>query len=183
MSILLLGGSPSASSSSRHLLAHIGEQITGRGHLVHHLDVRDLPADGLLGGERKHCSILRAISQVADARAIVIASPVYKAAYSGLLKAFLDLLPQDAFQGKPILPVATSGSPAHMLAIEYSLRPVLSALGATNILAGVYAHAEQIRFDPELGLQLESSLAERCDRATLALTQELTGFSPVARAA
>ncbi|MGA5194026.1 NAD(P)H-dependent oxidoreductase [Streptomyces exfoliatus] len=55
---------------------------------------------------------------------------IYKAAYSGLLKTFLDLLPQHAFAGKPVLPLATGGSPAHVLAPEYALRPILTAFGA-----------------------------------------------------
>lgn len=59
-----------------------------------------------------------------------MAIPIYKAAYSGLLKTFLDLLPQHAFAGKPVLPLATGGSPAHVLALDYALRPVLTALGA-----------------------------------------------------
>jgi FMN reductase len=49
---------------------------------------------------------------------------VYKAAYSGLLKTLLDLLPQCALAGKVVLPVVTCGSPAHVLAIDYALRPL-----------------------------------------------------------
>ena len=45
-----------------------------------------------------------------------MATPIYKASYSGVLKAFLDLLPQFAFGGKVVLPLLTGGTAAHVLA-------------------------------------------------------------------
>jgi len=76
---------------------------------------------------------------------VIVATPIYKAAYSGLLKAFLDLLPADALRGKTVLPLATGGSAAHLLALEYALKPVLSALGARDILDPVYATDAQLQ--------------------------------------
>jgi FMN reductase len=55
---------------------------------------------------------------------------VYKAAYTGLLKSFLDLLPQYALAGKTVLPLVTGGTPAHVLTVDYALRPVLASMGA-----------------------------------------------------
>lgn len=73
---------------------------------------------------------------MAQADGIVIGTPIYKAAYSGLLKLLLDLLPQDAFAGKTVLPIATGGSLAHVLAVDYALRPVLSSMGAVHVVPG-----------------------------------------------
>jgi hypothetical protein len=84
-------------------------------------------------------AIRRAREQVAAARLVVIATPIYKASYSGLLKTFLDLLPQDALRGKTVLALGTGGSVAHLLALDYALKPVLAALGARHILDTVYA--------------------------------------------
>ena len=70
----------------------------------------------------------------AAARGLVIATPVYKAAYSGLLKTFLDLLPQFGLREKVILPLVTGGTPAHVLAIDYALRPVLNSLDPLHIV-------------------------------------------------
>jgi FMN reductase len=53
------------------------------------------------------------------------------------LKAFLDLLPSGALTGKGVLPISTAGSLAHCLVLDYALKPVLSALGATTFLPGV----------------------------------------------
>ena len=55
---------------------------------------------------------------------------MYKAAYTGLLKAFLDLLPQYALARRTVLPLVTGGTPAHLLAVDYALRPVLASMGA-----------------------------------------------------
>jgi hypothetical protein len=63
---------------------------------------------------------------------------VYKASYSGLVKVFLDLLPQAGPAGKTVLPLVTGGSLAHMLAMDYALRPVLSALGARHVVPGAF---------------------------------------------
>ncbi|WP_204272820.1 NAD(P)H-dependent oxidoreductase, partial [Escherichia coli] len=75
-------------------------------------------------------AIAAAVLAVEQADLVVVSTPIYKAAYSGLLKVFLDLLPPDALRGKLVLPLATGGSPAHVLALDYALKPVLSALGA-----------------------------------------------------
>ena len=47
---------------------------------------------------------MKTLATAIFALAVVIATPVYKAAYSGILKAFLDLLPQDGLDGKLVLP-------------------------------------------------------------------------------
>jgi NAD(P)H-dependent FMN reductase len=109
MNILLLAGSPSMPSRSTRLLQHVGDKLALLGHRHAQLQVRDLPAQALLHADFTHPDILAAQAQLAQADAIVISTPVYKAAYSGILKAFLDLLPQDGLDGKLVLPLATGG--------------------------------------------------------------------------
>jgi SsuE family FMN reductase len=79
---------------------------------------------------------VRVEKQIEAAAALIVSTPIYKAAYTGALKALLDILPPAALDGKVVLPIATGGSFAHLLAIEYALKPVLSALGATDLLQG-----------------------------------------------
>ncbi len=55
--------------------------------------------------------------QLQQADGLIVATPVYKAAYSGALKTLLDLLPERALQGKVVLPLATGGTVAHLLAV------------------------------------------------------------------
>ncbi|MFD7811889.1 NAD(P)H-dependent oxidoreductase [Streptomyces sp. NPDC059785] len=71
-----------------------------------------------------------------QAAGVVIGTAVHKAAYSGVLKSLLDLLPQYALTGKTVLPPATGGFVAHVPAIDYALRPVLSSMGAAHIVQG-----------------------------------------------
>lgn len=67
---------------------------------------------------------------LAGARVAVVATPVYKASYTGLLKAFLDRYPSGGLRGVLAVPVVVSASPAHSFVAEHLLRPLLVELGA-----------------------------------------------------
>jgi FMN reductase len=161
MNIVLLAGSPSADSRSTRLLLHIGERLGALGHNHTTVQVRDLPAQALLHADFGDAALLAAQAQIGHADALVIATPIYKAAYSGILKAFLDLLPQNGLAGKAVLPLAVGGSQSHMLALDYALRPVLSSLGAPHILPSIYATETQVKWTGEQGLILDAAIAER----------------------
>lgn len=62
---------------------------------------------------------------------LVVATPVYKASFTGLLKSFLDLYGPDGLDGVTAVPLVVSAAPAHALVGEVHLRPVLVELGAT----------------------------------------------------
>ncbi|MFE0416431.1 NADPH-dependent FMN reductase [Streptomyces tendae] len=134
--VLSVSGSPSPSSRTNRLLRHLDDRLTARGHEVIPLDVRTVPAEALLGADFGHPAITGAAELFARADGVVVATPVYKASYSGVLKALLDLLPQYALTGKTVLPLATGGSTAHVLAIDYALRPVLHSMGAAHVVPG-----------------------------------------------
>ncbi|MBD1874454.1 NADPH-dependent FMN reductase [Nodosilinea sp. FACHB-131] len=165
--IVAIAGSPSHPSRSYSVLEEAQKILQDQGVELEILLVRDLPAAELLHARFDSEVINAATAQVVAADAVIISTPVYKAAYTGILKAFLDLLPQKALVGKPVLPIATGGTLAHLLAIDYALNPVLGVLGATHILQGVYLVDTQfqrletggIEFnDPELRARLQSSL-------------------------
>ncbi|OYT91004.1 MAG: FMN reductase (NADPH) [Burkholderiales bacterium PBB3] len=172
MSVLLIAGSPSERSRTAALLEAAGARLEARGVLVERLRVRDLSPQALILADFGHRTISQAVGQVAQADVVVVATPVYKAAYSGVLKVFLDLLPQDAFKGKTILPLATGGSPNHMLAVDYALRPVLQSLGARHILQGIFATDSQVTLTPEGSYHVEAGIGARLDEAVEALVTE-----------
>lgn len=185
-SVLLIAGSPSEQSRSAALLDSVSDRLALRGGVVvDRLNIRELPAQALLLAEWGHPAIVKAIDQIARARAIVVATPVYKAAYSGLLKVLLDLLPQTALKEKTVLPLATGGSPHHMLALDYALRPVLQALAARHILPGVYATDSQVPKSADKRYEVGPEITVRLDDAVLTLLAEsfrmpaTTGFEPV----
>ncbi|MEZ0069625.1 FMN reductase [Streptacidiphilus sp. MAP12-20] len=136
--LLVISGSPSPASRTALLAGHLAQRLSLTGFDVEHLDLRGMPPDAMLSGDADHPELRQALDAVAGAEGIVVATPVYKAAYTGLLKAFLDLLPQDGLAGKTVLPLATGGTIAHLLTIDYALRPVLSALSARHVVGGCF---------------------------------------------
>jgi len=77
------------------------------------------------------------LARVARADVVIVASPTYKASYTGLLKAFLDRYPTNGLAAVTAVPLLTIGSPAHTLAVEHTLRPLLVELGASVPTRGI----------------------------------------------
>ena len=169
MNALLIAASPSPRSRSAALLDGAAGALEHAGVTVRRLMLNELPAEALLRARTAEPLLRDALEQVARAGAVVLATPIYKAAYSGLLKTFLDLLPQDGLHGKWIWPLATGGSPAHTLALDHSLRPVLDNLGAHQVVPSVYALESQVvlsssaaqaaHFDPDVRRRLDIGAA------------------------
>jgi len=169
MLVVSLAGSPSQRSRSGVLLDIAGDWLRQRGVEVVNYQVRDFDAQDLLHARFDSPMVRQLIEHVALADGLLIATPVYKASFSGVLKAVLDLLPERALAHKVVLPIASGGSVAHMLAVDYALKPVLSALKAQEMLHGVYAIDAQISYaeagrpaslTPELQERLEESLQQ-----------------------
>ncbi|TDT42052.1 FMN reductase [Streptomyces sp. BK208] len=177
--ILSISGSPSAASRTARLLRHLDNRLTAQGHEVIPLDVRTLPADALLGADFRHPEIIQAAALVERADGVVVGTPVYKAAYSGLLKSLLDLLPQYALAGKTVLPLATGGSTAHVLAIDYALRPVLSSMGATHIVPGWFTLDKDLTVGVDGSLIVAPGAAEALAQVTDQFSLALGGRTTV----
>jgi FMN reductase len=173
MTVLLIAGSPSERSRSAALLDAVAKRLQFRGVQVERLHIRDLSAQALILADFGHPTISHALGRVAKADVVVVATPVYKAAYSGVLKVFLDLLPQTALAGKTVLPLATGGSPNHMLALDYALRPVLQSLGAKHILSGIYATDSQVTVTESGAYEVSAEIGERLDQSVNTLVREV----------
>jgi FMN reductase len=111
--------------------------------------------------------LTRLTAEVAAADVTVFASPTYKAAYTGMLKAFLDRYGSNGLAGTVAVPVMTGGWPGHLLAVEVHLRPVLVELGATVPARGLYVT------EPELPA-LDTAVAKWAETALPHLTRALT---------
>lgn len=162
--VVALYGSPSARSRSAALL-RAALDLLPEGASHGHIDIGRLPAQALLHADLTEPALADAVELLRQADWLFVATPIYKAAYSGALKLFLDLLPPDALRGKRVLPLATGGSPAHLLAIDYALKPVLAALGARDILDAVYATDAQFLADAQGGWRPDEAAADRLRRA------------------
>jgi len=159
--VVSLSGSPSPTSRSQGLLNRATVLLEARGIPVEAFSLGDFDADALLFG-RFDDPAIRAFQQaVASADGLLVATPVYKAAYSGGLKALLDVLPERALARHVVLPLATGGSAAHMLAVDYALQPVLTALKAHHILGAVYATEKDVHRDEHNHLSVSAEIDER----------------------
>jgi FMN reductase len=81
----------------------------------------------------------RVLSAIEQADALVVATPVYKAAYTGLLKHLFDLIEPKLLEGRPVILAATGGSDRHALVIEHHLRPLIAFFRAHAMPTGIYA--------------------------------------------
>mgnify|MGYP001315032729 CR=1 FL=1 len=172
-SIVTIGGSPSAVSRTNTLIDHLQSQLEANGHSVTNIRVRELDAAALLQGRTDSDSIQRAVRAVNAARGVIIATPVYKASYTGVLKVFLDVLPQNALAGKVVLPVVGGGWANHALVLDYALKPVLAALGASVILPGAFLLDSEFVKHPD-GFSLSDELQEKTRDLFHALGQALS---------
>lgn len=139
--IVGISGSFSAPSKTRILV----EDAVGRAvaRFRQSAEVYDLSQFGSDLGNARSFSDLNEparhiISRILHAKALVIASPVYKGSYPGLFKHLFDLFDPSWLAGKPILLAATGGGDKHALVIEHQLRPLFSFFEAQTLATGVY---------------------------------------------
>lgn len=165
--ILVITGSPARESKTERVGEHVAQRLSETGWSTKHLCLRRLSAAALLAADTSDPHIADAVDRVARAHGIVLVTPTYKAAYSGLIKTFLDLLPQYGFLGKVILPLATGGTTAHVLALDYALRPVVQSLGARHVVPSLFLLAshlsieqDRLRIDPVSNTPLENVLEQ-----------------------
>ena len=83
------------------------------------------------------------LEAVAASTLIVVASPTFKATYTGLLKSFLDRYGTNALSGAVAVAVMTGAAPIHALAPEVHLRPLLVELGAATPARSLYVTEQQ----------------------------------------
>jgi FMN reductase len=100
-------------------------------------------------------------AQVAASDLIMVASPTYKASYTGLLKIFFDRYGNRALEGRVAVPVMTGASLVHALAPEAHLRPLLVELGAATPTRALYVtESDMDDLAPVLGAWALSALPD-----------------------
>ena len=165
---IIINGGIGKQSRLTGILNKVESYFNTKGISYNSIHVQDLPAEDLIYANFTSRPILQAIQLVEEATIVVVLTPVYKASFTGVLKTFLDLLPQKALKDKKVIPFAIGGSLGHLLAIEYALKPILSVLGATEILNTVYVVDKQIErldngsflIDKEIEVRIEEVLQQ-----------------------
>jgi len=131
-------GNPQPGSRTRAAAELVGRHLaslTSAPDDVLVIDLADLGGQLLEWGNQSVAQLKRV---VLDAQSLVVASPTYKASYTGLLKLFLDQFERDELDGTTTVAMMTGGSPHHALVVETQLKPVLVEIGASLPTRGVY---------------------------------------------
>ena len=118
--------------------------------------LRIAPADGrapeTLGDDTE-----ATIATLADADAVVLATPVYRGSMTGTLKNLLDHVPVEALRDTPVAIVAMGASDHHYLGAERHLRDVLAFFGALVLPTAVYLSSRDFE-DGVPGTRAEQTL-------------------------
>lgn len=131
--VAVVVGNPKPKSRTLDAATYVATELTGQApDLI--VDLADLGA-GIL--DWKDETVAGLVADVGSADLVVFASPTYKAAYTGLLKLFLDRFATDGLSGIAV-PLMLGAGPGHALAPELTLRPVLTEIGGVVATKGLY---------------------------------------------
>ena len=134
MGIAVVTGNPKPGSRTLDAAKLVATALGGEPPEVV-IDVIEL-GPGLLGWSDP--AVKAAVASVQASTVVVFASPTFKATYTGLLKLFLDQVPQNGLSGVVAVPLMLGAGLGHALAPELLLKPVLVELGATCPTKGLY---------------------------------------------
>jgi len=134
MSIAVVVGNPKPRSRTYQAAHLVAEKLAGRQPDLS-VDLADI-GGALLDWSGTGVGDVVAAVQGSDL--VVVASPTYKATYTGLLKLFLDRIAGGALAGVTAVPVMLGGHWRHALAADLLLKPVLVELGATCPTRGLF---------------------------------------------
>ncbi|NDK89968.1 NADPH-dependent oxidoreductase [Gordonia desulfuricans] len=137
-------GNPKPGSRTLSAATFLAEQLTGAAPDL----VVDLATLGPAVLDWADADVAALVEQVGKADLVIVASPTYKATYTGLLKLFLDRFAGGTGLSGVAVPLMLGGSPAHSLAPEVGLRPVLTEIGGTVPGRGLYV-VDSRHDDPE----------------------------------
>jgi len=146
MRTAVIVGNPKAKSRTLEAGVLVAQKLTGAEPDLT-LDLIEMGPALLEFGNAK---VNEAIEAVRRCNVIVCASPTFKATYTGLLKLFLDQIPSDGLAGITAFPVMLGAGPAHLLASDLLLKPVLVELGAICPAVGLYLIDKSFAEDPRL---------------------------------
>lgn len=165
MRTTILVGNPKPASRTRKVAEAVTSSLSLSDTDVTVIDLAD-HADALFQWPSQQIDELAA--EVVASDLLVVASPTYKATYTGLLKAFLDRYDSDALAGVTAVPVMTGASAAHSMAPEVCLRPLLVELGAVVPCRALYFITQQMDRMDELVSAWEANNAAPIKASLLA---------------
>ncbi|GAA4556921.1 NADPH-dependent FMN reductase [Pseudonocardia xishanensis] len=132
----VLVGNPRPRSRTRHVARALAMTLADRTG-ADRAETIDLADHAAVLFEPDGRNVRRLDHEVRACGLVIVASPAYKASYTGLLKCFLDRVPGGGWAGVTAVPLMTAATPGHAAAAGLALRPVLEELGAHVPVAGL----------------------------------------------
>ncbi|GAA1368964.1 CE1759 family FMN reductase [Catellatospora chokoriensis] len=154
--------------SSTRMLADRAAQrtrdlVTRRGGTVdvRVVDLRELAAEITTALTANHVGpkLQLAIEALGRADGVIAATPVYKAAPSGLFSSFFQVLDNDLLIGKPVILAATAGTARHSLVVDEQLRSLFGFLRTVVAPTSLFAAPEDWG-DPGLNKRVDRAVLE-----------------------
>ncbi len=166
--IVAVSGSLSAPSRTTALVEAVGQRFADA--LDGSLEVIELGAiaPSLAGGTSRAAlgeDARRALAAVEHADVVVVGSPAYRAAYTGIFKHFFDFVGQYALVEKPIVLTATGGSDRHALLVEHQMRPLFGFFQALTLPLGIFANESDFEDYRIVSPDLDERIGQATERA------------------
>jgi FMN reductase len=176
--VVLITGSVRASSRSAFLARAV---LEGLAEAVIVVGPRSFEPGAALWGE-PDAAVDAFVAAVARARAIVLATPIYKGTYAGALKVLVDLLPRDGLAGKPVVAVATGSEDAHGDRVARALTDIVDFFGARLVGPPLVLQDAHVPRNDTGGLRLSPAAASAVAETRRALVRALEEAGGVATA-
>lgn len=146
--VVFISGSPAVPSRTDIILKHVETLVKEKGLSTTNYSVTEFSPEVLVKGLWDSQEIKKLAEVIKQADGLIIGSPVYKASYTGVLKSLLDLLPEGALKNMPVLPIMVGGTSRHLLAIDYSLNPLIAILKGQPLQGLYFVDSEIDKSDP-----------------------------------
>jgi FMN reductase len=121
------------------IVAALGRALPIEPHIIKVNELGPLLAGALTRSQVSPAAEVE-LQRIETADVLVVASPVYRASFTGLFKHLFDFVDQYALVDTPVLLAASGGSERHALIIEHQFRPLFAFFQALTLPVGIYAH-------------------------------------------
>lgn len=135
--LVAVSAGESSSSKTTALVRPVVQER--RGELI---ELARLSSEGLLG-RTGDPQIADAVETASGAAVLVVATPIYRATYTGAMKAFFDRFPPGALSRTAVVLAGTAIAPEHFLALDTGGRALIASLDGCTVPTVVYATADE----------------------------------------
>lgn len=156
-----------ASTKVRQLLEEQNNQVS-----IEVIELRGFAAEITAGITTGLISekLSKVFDTIAASDGIIVSTPVYKAGISGLLKSFVDLWENDLVIAKPVMLLATAGTPRHALVVDEQMRSLFAYLRALIVPTSVFAASDDWNTT-----DLTSRVTRAAQEFAVLVEQDITG--------